>query len=51
VKSKLIDTYDVTSAEVHDSQQLEVLLKEENKRQKLYANSAYIGEKIDTMFR
>ena len=50
-KSKLIDTYEVTSAEVHDSQPLESLLREEDKGQELYADSAYIGEPIDTMLK
>ena len=50
-KSKLIDTYEVTSAEVHDSQPTEKLLREEDKGQALYADSAYIGEPIDTMLR
>jgi len=50
-KSKLIDTYEVTSAEVHDSQPTEKLLREEDKEQPLYADSAYIGEPIDTMLR
>jgi IS5 family transposase len=51
VKSKLIDTYDVTSAEVHDSQPTEKLLREDDKEQGLYGDSAYIGEKINTMLR
>ena len=46
-KSKLIDTYEVTSAEVHDSQPTEKLLREEDRGQELHADSAYIGEKID----
>jgi IS5 family transposase len=50
-KSKLIDTYEVTSAEVHDSQPIEKLLRENDKGQELYADSAYIGEPIDTMLR
>jgi IS5 family transposase len=50
-KSKLIDTYDVTSAEAHDSQSIVKLVREEDKGQKLYADSAYIGEKINTMLR
>ena len=50
-KSKLIDTYEVTSAEVHDSQPMEKLLRETDKGQELYADSAYIGEPIDTMLR
>jgi len=45
-KSKLIDTYTVTSAEVHDSQQTENLVSEEDRNQDLYADSAYIGEPI-----
>ena len=50
-KSKLIDTYAVTSAEVHDSQPTERLLREKDKGQELYADSAYIGEPIDAMLR
>ena len=50
-KSKLIDTYSVTSAEVHDSQELETLLREEDKGQELYADSAYIGEPIDRILK
>ena len=46
-KSKLIDTYEVTSAEVHDSQPTEKLLREEDRGQELHADSAYIGDKID----
>jgi len=50
-KSKLIDTYEVTSAEVHDSQPLETLLREEDSGQPLHADSAYTGEPIDTMLK
>ena len=46
-KSKLIDTYEVTSSEVHDSQPIEKLLREEDRGQELHADSAYIGNKID----
>jgi IS5 family transposase len=46
-KSKLIDIYEVTSAEVHDSQPTERLLREEGRGQELYADSAYIGDTID----
>ena len=46
-KSKLIDTYEVTSAEVHDSQPTEKLLREKDRGQELHADSAYIGDKID----
>jgi IS5 family transposase len=50
-KSKLIDTYEVTSAEVHDSQPLEKLLRETDKGQNLHADSAYFGEPIDNMLK
>jgi len=43
-RSKLIDRYEVTSAEVHDSQGIEMLLSEEDKGQEIYADSAYIGQ-------
>lgn len=42
-KSKFIDTYDVTSASIHDSQALEPLLTDNDKNQELYADSAYTG--------
>jgi IS5 family transposase len=50
-KSKLIDTYDVTSAEVHDSQPTEKLLRETDSGQELHADSAYTGEKIDNILK
>jgi IS5 family transposase len=50
-KSKLIDKYVVTSAEVHDSQPLEKLVEEEDSGQELHADSAYIGEPIDKMLK
>jgi len=50
-KSKLIDTYVVTSAEVHDSQPTEQLIRDTDKGQELYADSAYVGETIDTMLK
>jgi IS5 family transposase len=50
-KSKLIDKYVVTSAEVHDSQPVERLVTEKDKDQSIFADSAYIGEPIDTMLR
>ena len=43
-KSKLIDTYKVTDASVHDSQTLDELLNEKDKGQNLYADSAYVGQ-------
>ena len=43
-KSKLIISYEVTDAAVHDSQPLEDLLNKKDKNQPLYADSAYTGE-------
>ena len=43
-KSKLIDSYTVTDASVHDSQELDRLLQEQDKEQELYADSAYVGQ-------
>jgi len=45
--SKLIVKYEVTSAEVHDSQELAGLV-ELNKDKVMYADSAYKGEKIES---
>jgi IS5 family transposase len=49
--SKLIDTYEVTSAEVHDSQVLEKLLREEDSGQELHADSVYASDKIAKMLK
>ena len=46
--SKLIDSYTVSDASVHDSQALEILLNEKDKGQALYADSAYTGEVQET---
>lgn len=45
-KSKLIETYTVTDASVHDSQETEDLLTEKDEGQSLNADSAYSGEEI-----
>ncbi|TAL62756.1 MAG: IS5 family transposase, partial [Bacteroidetes bacterium] len=50
-KSKLIDTFAVTDASVHDSQETEPLLTEEDKGQSLHADSAYRSEEIETMLK
>ena len=50
-RSKLIDTYKVTSAEVHDSQPVEELVSEVDRGQELYGDSAYIGDPIDGMLK
>lgn len=43
-KSKLIDSYTVTPACVHDSQALDELLSQRDKEQELHADSAYVGQ-------
>jgi len=43
-KSKLIDSYQVTDASVHDSQTVDALLEQKDKGQELYADSAYVGQ-------
>lgn len=43
-KSKLILSYEVTDASVHDSQTLEDLITKKDKGQPLFADSAYTGE-------
>ncbi|MGK0315573.1 MAG: IS5 family transposase [Saprospiraceae bacterium] len=43
-KSKLIDSYLVTDASVHDSQTLDVLLSPTDRGQDFYADSAYVGQ-------
>ncbi|QTE22359.1 IS5 family transposase [Polaribacter cellanae] len=43
-KSKLIDTYTVTDASVHDLQTIDGLLNENDKDQELYADSAYVEQ-------
>jgi len=47
--SKLIEGYEVTDASVHDSQAVEDLVEEDDGT--LYADSAYSGEKIETILR
>ncbi len=42
--TKLISTYAVSSASVHDSQKLEALIDRQDAGQKLYADSAYTGQ-------
>jgi len=44
-KSKMITKYEVTSAEVHDSQALENLI-EPDKDRRIYGDSAYTGEDV-----
>jgi len=44
-KSKMITKYEVSSAEVHDSQELENLIEPEKDR-RIYGDSAYTGEEI-----
>jgi transposase, IS5 family len=51
VKSKFIDTFEVTDASVHDSQPLDDLLTEKDKGQNLYADSAYTGADQEIVIR
>jgi len=44
--SKLIDTYTVTGAHVHDSRAVEPLLCERDRGQSLHADSAYVGPRV-----
>ena len=44
VKYKLVRKYEVTSAEVHDSQPMEKLIDKKNDTKKLWADSAYMSE-------
>jgi IS5 family transposase len=46
MKSKLITSYMVTDASVHDSQPTKDLLNEEDQNQPFYADSAYTGEAL-----
>ncbi|WP_253687773.1 MULTISPECIES: IS5 family transposase [unclassified Treponema] len=48
-KSKLILKATVTAANVHDSRELKNLVEKEDER--LYADSAYIGEEIDRILK
>lgn len=50
-KSKLILSYEVTDASVHDSQTLKDLLAKKDKGQPLYADSAYTGEEQEKVIR
>ncbi len=48
--TKLIVSYIVTSASVHDSQPIDQLLDEKDEGQKLYADSAYTGKKCEKIY-
>jgi IS5 family transposase len=49
--SKLISSYTVTDASVHDSQAAEPLLQPSDKGQPLFADSAYFGEPTDKLLK
>lgn len=51
IKTKFITNQVTTSAEVHDSQKLEDLLDNRDRRKKLYADSAYRSDAIEKMLR
>ena len=50
-KSKLICSYEVTDASVHDSQMLEDLIDSKDKNQRLHADSAYRSDAIEKKLR
>ena len=50
-RSKLINSYSVTKASVHDSQVLEKLISEKDKGQEVYGDRAYIGVSIEKMLQ
>ncbi|MBE0559045.1 MAG: IS5 family transposase [Proteobacteria bacterium] len=50
-KKKLIRTFEVTPANVHDSQPVGILLNEEDTGQPLYGDAAYVGDPIRQMLR
>jgi len=47
----MVKSYHVTSANVHDSQAIEELLTEKDKRQALYADCAYGGEEQRKVYK
>ena len=49
IGSKLITEYSVTDASVHDSQEIQNLLGENDVNKPCYADSAYVGEPIEEM--
>ncbi|MBT3274105.1 MAG: IS5 family transposase [Spirochaetales bacterium] len=50
-KSKIIKSYAVTSANVHDSQELEGLVDSRDTGQAIYGDSAYRGEEIEKVLK
>lgn len=51
VKHKMIRVYDVTSAQVHDSQPIDNLIDKDNTRQAIYGDSAYSSAKIESRMK
>lgn len=50
-KTKLIEEFIVTDASAHDSQPVGELLTENDKNQPLYADSAYVGEAQEKIYK
>ena len=50
-KSKIIKSYTVSSAEVHDSQETEALLDDGDEGQPMYGDSAYRSEEIEEVLK
>lgn len=51
IKSKLITEFDVTPANVHDSDMFEHLINSEDAGKEIYADSAYVGKRIEKIIR
>lgn len=51
IKSKLIEEYEVTPANVHDSRPIGELIKETNSSYEFYGDSAYSGEPIAQLLK
>lgn len=49
-KTKLVKKFEVTDASVHDSQQVENLLEDDDAGQPFYADSAYTGEEQEKIY-
>ena len=49
-RTKLVKKYEVTDASVHDSQQVEALLEDDDAGQPFYADSAYTGKEQEKIY-
>ncbi len=49
--SKIITAYTVTDASVHDSQAVEKLVEKSDEHHEMYADSAYVGQRIEKLLQ